>query len=266
MRRFVRYETRPPGGPLRPFVRCLWRLRAAPGELRPQSIVPDGSFELLIHLGEPVRDDGAAEGGGPARVAATLTRPVRVEAPGALDVVGVRFRPGAAYPFLAVAAAELVDLVAPAGDVLPRELARVVEGLEPAATGPLFARLEGALRRRLQVAGHDPGFDVLAAALAAGRGQGSVGALADAAGLSPRQLERRFRARAGTPPKLLQRVLRFHRVATRILEGGAGLADLAAEAGYSDQAHMSREFRALAGTTPGSFRRQERPLDRCFAG
>jgi AraC-like DNA-binding protein len=34
-----------------------------------------------------------------------------------------------------------------------------------------------------------------------------------------------------------------------------GLADLAADAGYADQAHMSREIRSLAGTTASALLR-----------
>ena len=47
------YEARAARVELGPFVRCLWRLRGARGEIEPQAIVPDGCFELIVHLGEP---------------------------------------------------------------------------------------------------------------------------------------------------------------------------------------------------------------------
>ena len=49
----MRYEARPPRIELDAFVKCLWRLRGAPWEIEPQPIVPDGCFELIVHLGEP---------------------------------------------------------------------------------------------------------------------------------------------------------------------------------------------------------------------
>ena len=52
------YEARPPRAELEPFVRCLWRLRGAPSEIEPQPIVPDGCFELIVHLGEPFVEQG----------------------------------------------------------------------------------------------------------------------------------------------------------------------------------------------------------------
>jgi hypothetical protein len=150
------YEARAPRRELAPFVRCLWRLRGDPAEIEPQPILPDGCFELILHLGEPFVEreaypsDGSASSGrgaiesrqGGALVAATLTRTVVVAASGEVDVVGVRFHPGRAYPFLAAAPAELVDTVAPAVDAVARELAALPARLEPGATETLFGTVE----------------------------------------------------------------------------------------------------------------------------
>ena len=51
-------------------------------------------------------------------------------------------------------------------------------------------------------------------------------------------------------PKAAARVIRFERACDRLLEPRRpALADVAADAGYVDQAHLSRDFRDLAGTT-----------------
>jgi methylphosphotriester-DNA--protein-cysteine methyltransferase len=77
----------------------------------------------------------------------------------------------------------------------------------------------------------------------------TVDATAVALSLSARQLHRTFEVNVGVGPKSFQRVRRFQRFLQRA-EAGATLASAAADAGYSDQAHMSRDVRGLSGLTP----------------
>jgi AraC-like DNA-binding protein len=75
----------------------------------------------------------------------------------------------------------------------------------------------------------------------------------DRLGLSERQLRRRCQIAAGYGPKTLQRVLRFQRFVASVRHGGpAGLARLAYDAGYADQAHLNRECKELSGMTPAA--------------
>jgi AraC-like DNA-binding protein len=57
----------------------------------------------------------------------------------------------------------------------------------------------------------------------------------------------------GLAPKLALRINRLHR-ALLLLNRGCSLADAAASAGYSDQAHFSRETVRLLGEPPGKWR------------
>ncbi len=81
-------------------------------------------------------------------------------------------------------------------------------------------------------------------------------------GLTRFELATQFKRRFGTSPYryLLMRRLDFVRMA---LPSGADLAELAQQAGFSDQSHMGRVFRAALGMTPGQFaklhRNQQRP-------
>ena len=94
-------------------------------------------------------------------------------------------------------------------------------------------------------------------------GRCSVSGLADETGWSERHLRGRFRDETGLTPKAAARVIRFDR-ARRMLQhraaAGTGLpplADLAADCGYYDQAHLAREFRELAGCPPSAWLAEE---------
>lgn len=69
-------------------------------------------------------------------------------------------------------------------------------------------------------------------------------------GLDRFALARQFRALFGTTPHRFL-VMRRLELARRGLLGGAALADAAAGAGFSDQAHFTRHFKNAYGMTPG---------------
>ena len=50
------------------------------------------------------------------------------------------------------------------------------------------------------------------------------------------------------------------RLATLMLRDGMSPVDVAVEAGYFDQAHLTRSLRRLIGLTPGAIAREERQL------
>jgi AraC-like DNA-binding protein len=75
--------------------------------------------------------------------------------------------------------------------------------------------------------------------------------LARASGLGLRTLQRLVREQLGLTPKWLIRRYRMQEAAAALAAPDApSLADLAAELGFADQAHLTREFRAVIGETP----------------
>ncbi|MGK5050937.1 AraC family transcriptional regulator [Janthinobacterium sp. RB2P8] len=83
----------------------------------------------------------------------------------------------------------------------------------------------------------------------------SLRQLAEAAGLSPYQLIRAFRAATGLTPHAYQLNMHVNRARSR-LQAGTALAPLAHELGFADQSHLQRVFKAHAGITPGRYRGQ----------
>jgi AraC-like DNA-binding protein len=91
--------------------------------------------------------------------------------------------------------------------------------------------------------------------LEAANGQARVEPLMDETGWSRRHVTARFRHQLGVSPKAYARLLRFDHASLLLggLSPGRTLAEVAMEAGYYDQSHLTRDFIALAGMTPGAF-------------
>lgn len=79
--------------------------------------------------------------------------------------------------------------------------------------------------------------------------------LAEVAGWSRYHFARRFRDETGEPPWAYVRRKRAEH-ARRLLEEGRPPAEVAHEAGYADQAHLTRDLRDRLGQTPGEIRKR----------
>ena len=83
------------------------------------------------------------------------------------------------------------------------------------------------------------------------RGCPRISELADMAGLSLRQFERRFVSEVGVSPKLYARVARFEAaLEIKMRLPGLRWTDIAHDLGYHDQMHMVHDFQQLSGSTP----------------
>lgn len=129
----------------------------------------------------------------------------------------------------------------------PDRIARIAERDLRAATGDLLDQLTPAPAQ----AADWP--DCLSAAL---RSDGRI-SLADWArgrGIAPGSVSRGFRQAYGVSPARYRSEARARQALKRLSEP-CSLADLALDAGFADQAHMTRAIVALTGRTPGSWRR-----------
>ena len=223
-----------------------------------QKILPDAEPSLWVNLN---RDEFCSLGGpGDGRVPGAMlagprSRPLVTEFEAGRAHIWVSFALGAAPAFFPAPLADAADELVPLAGLWGRCGASLRDRLLSAATPhDMLGEMEQVLIGQLSgPAG--PDLAVRAAARALSSGQ-AVGQVADGLGLLPRTLRRRFTARAGLTPKRFARVQRLRRV-TRAL-GGQAVADwaaVAAEHGYSDQAHLIDEFRDLAGITPTDYLR-----------
>lgn len=81
-----------------------------------------------------------------------------------------------------------------------------------------------------------------------------VGDIQDRFGLGERRLQRLCARRIGLHPKFLIQRRRLHEAAVRLADPDRpGLAELAVELGYADQAHFHRDFQLVTGLTPSQY-------------
>jgi transcriptional regulator GlxA family with amidase domain len=85
-----------------------------------------------------------------------------------------------------------------------------------------------------------------------------LGTLSDRAGVSSRQLQRRFVADIGITAKEYRARLRLSRAKWLIQHTDMPLTEIGFECGFADGAHLSRSFRRHFGTPPSQIRQQAR--------
>jgi AraC-like DNA-binding protein len=264
----MEYRELLPPPPLDQVVHRFWSL-AGDGAGEPQTIVPDGRVEIVLHLGEPfaqIEETGRPVAQPRAIAAGQLTSPLRLlPRPGA-EVVGIRLRTGAARRLLRVPQRELTGRIAPLADIDRGLAGRLLDAARSAPDSrSRVERLAGVLASRLDHL-RPTATDAAVARLESGDAR-SVTELAASVGLTARTLQRRLLQEVGLDPTLLRRIFRF-RTAFGLLErlppgrwGG-----VAARTGYFDQAHLIREFRRFAGASPSVFFGTGPELARAFSG
>lgn len=78
--------------------------------------------------------------------------------------------------------------------------------------------------------------------------------IADAVGLSRRQLERLFMVEAGTSPAQAYTKLRMKKAQSLVKHTNATFVDIANDVGFNNASHFSRAFRRLYGISPSKLR------------
>lgn len=265
--------TRIPQPSLQSLVERLWAIDPDPEVVTAaadrERVLPTGQMHVAFRLsGGPLRlfahdSDPTGFSVGDALVGGARTscyiRGVSTPA----RSVGALLRPGAAEALFGVPAHELAERHTPLDDLWPGETGWILEQLASAPTlHRRIDRLEAILAAQLsarQLVVHP----AVTIALRELPGAAAIQQIVRVSGYSHRTLIALFRRSVGVTPGDYRRILRFRRSLGLIaLAEASSLAAIAADAGYSDQAHFTREFHAFAGVTPGEYRRR-RP-DRPF--
>jgi AraC-like DNA-binding protein len=179
------------------------------------------------------------------------------------SVMGVHLKPGGAFPFLGLAAGELLDTHVGLQDIWGRAALEIRDRLSAERTPERrFQVLESELLSRL-VRRRECHPAVLSALDHFRRNTSRVVVrkLAREVGLSQRRFIDVFNFEVGVKPKLFVRIHRFQRVLQQVYHlPSVDWAQLALEQGYFDQSHLIRDFVAFSGISPADYLRRLRDV------
>lgn len=268
---YLGFQRIPPRSLLQPYVRSYWSFKsAAPlSGYREEFMHPTGGYGIVFNLGDSLRLD-----------AQPITPPVFLDGAntvsrkmgfsGHVDLIGIRFYEGGAFPFLGIPLIELrdgLDVLSALDDGMLLSLhSRLYETQSLSAR---IAILEGWLIERLTLGIERSALipESLArlrrqiATLGDGERFSPIATLANDLAISQRQLENLYRSQIGLTPL---HYLRLQRVeAARLALKGKPQSNtrLAADLGYYDQAHFIREFSAVVGITPFAYMKRKHRED-----
>jgi len=177
------------------------------------------------------------------------------ELKGADRVFGMKFRPGAFYPFLGKPVSSIANMSFPAqelfGEITPTEEELLaspdVDGMVEVASRFLLAHLPP----------RDPLVEQACGAvetIANDPNVTRVESLVSACGMRDRTLQRLFRRYVGASPRWVIKRYRLYEALEQLGHGKpANLADLAQDLGYYDQAHFINDFKKLIGRSPAQY-------------
>lgn len=248
-----------PGRLLRPYVHSYWVFRRTIplATYHEQFMHPRGGFGIVFNFGDQLHLDSQA-----------LTEPVFLDGVntisrkmgffGNVELMGIRFYEGGAYPFLALPLAELSNETALL-DALPALLRLYARLYEAESLTARIELLDEWLLARLTLGKERD--ERIPASLALLRAEGiAIPELAGRLAISQRQLERLYQNQVGISPKQYTQLCRIEAVrlalkhlALNPADSKPNLATFASDLEYYDQSHFIREFRAVVGMTPSGY-------------
>ncbi|MFF3402561.1 DUF6597 domain-containing transcriptional factor [Streptomyces sp. NPDC002659] len=270
----VDFRRREPAPELRPYLEHYWLIDWDLPEPYASHVVPHPSVNVVFQRYGDNPPWGEVAGIGLGLFTQKLQ--------GRGRVCGVQFRPGGFRPFApGRPVSEWTGQRLPVADVLTGADPANTAGAGPDTAGAILgpeAEDERVAALDAFLLGLEPAADPqalrameLVDLVRRDRTIRRVAELAEAEGVSARSLQRLFAAYVGVGPKWVILRYRIHEALERAeaaedaaAEGGGGASDagaldwaaLAAELGYSDQAHLVRDFTATVGVPPTAYARQ----------
>ena len=254
-----------PTPPLDTYIDYFYYLDG-PMPSRREKILPTGWLDLEVNLGGAIQ---IYDSSGTKSVATCVDSWWvgvwdtfgTVEWPLSIQLIGIHFKPGGAYPFLNFPLSELYNQIISTDAIWGGFAAELCERLSAAPSIQerlvLFQQL---LLTRLFDTPH--GFHAVRSGVAEldqHHGALSMKALRDRMGVSQNHLLTQFKRIVGISPKALARLYRLRHILHSIdPTQTVDWTEITHQFGYFDQAHFSKDFREFTGHSPTNYLRLRR--------
>jgi len=250
------YRNHIPAPPLSYFVEQLWYFEGDPPSHTSERVLPDGSMQLIINLGQEILRAFDGENVRGPLVCGAYSKAVIIDPAQLASVIGVSFHPAGALPFLKMPSSEFRNCDAALDRIWGSDAFRLRDRLlSTVSVEAKLRELEHFLLSRLSCV---PAYhDVVAYTVSRLRNISTaqnVASIAAETGYSQARFIRIFHDAVGLTPKLFSRVQRFQAALRRVsARRDINWTSVALECGYFDQAHFNHDFREFSGLRPTEY-------------
>lgn len=267
----MNYQLYFPNPDLSPYVKCYWSLANEPENASRERIFPDGCIELIFNSGDLMRkyDSATASHIQPRSfIHGQITKFIEVEPTGETKIFSVRFQPGGLQRFIDFDVDELTGKTMSVEEIWKSEGIAIEKAMLSAKTDE--AKIKTAEKFLLSRLGeskrHDSDVEFCVNELVNTNGAASMEAFTGKLLIGKRQLERKFIAAVGLPPKMLARILRFQH-ALQLIENQQfeNFTKVAYDGGFYDQAHFIKDFKQFTGLNPKKYFSENLEMAKYFA-
>ena len=253
------FHVLPVQAPLTQWIQFVWVSKGENDQTKTK-ILPNGAIELIINFGKTqhVLENRTFQVKSSYQnywLAGLQTQPIIIQSVDDTDLVGIRFLPGGAYPFIKFPVLQFTDKVVEALwladelNALKNEIHDLssLERISRVVTQYLFQKFDGSCPLNESV-------KYVAEKIILTGSEIAVTDLVRKAGYSHKHFLQLFKKQVGTSPKNLQRIIRLQRI-IQIVKDNPGIkwSEVLLKFPFHDSAHFAHDFKDLTGMNPDSY-------------
>ncbi|WP_248924436.1 helix-turn-helix domain-containing protein [Paenibacillus hamazuiensis] len=178
-------------------------------------------------------------------------------------VFGIKFRPGAFYPFARIPVSRITDKSAKLEQFFEADGQELENKILSQPSPELMVKLAESFLSE-KVPERDPAVELIGRihqTIISDRELKRVEAVAARFQMTLRSLQRLFNQYVGVSPKWVIQRYRLHEIAERMAEEeNLNWSELAAELGYHDQTHLIKAFKSIIGMAPEQYFQRKRQM------
>jgi len=244
-----------PCKPLVDYIECYWFVNARTAFGYNEFLHPDGGMGVVFNYGDPLSFNGSVNIG-ESFLNGAYTRSTCLGLTGAINAIGVRFKPAGAHAFFLMPLNELKNGNILCADMGARGISSLFEKLAMASND--ISKKKVIDETMLAMFDADRcASDVVKQSIAITakyKGICPVTKIAEHLGVNQRKLERMFNRQLGLSPSEFSKSVRMEHARTYLKQRDTSYSDIVYNLGFYDQAHFVRQFKSVVGITPSKYR------------